>query len=102
MINLIHLKKLSNFEKKFNQKGSGIFYDEFGYDDDDYNLFYKDEDDFFPHKVSRRSYFSNPISYYWYWPSIYDYVLVDKHFKTPLYLPTFIDLLTPYSILYLD
>ena len=79
------------------QTGSGVYYDEF--DDDDYDIFY-DDDDFFPHKVSRRRYYSNPISYYWYYPSIYDYVLVDKHFKTPLYLPTFVDLLTPYTILF--
>ena len=92
-------KKISNFEKIINQKGSGVYYDDF---DDDYDLFYDDDDYFFPNKISRRRYYSNPISYYWYWPTIYDYVLVDKHFKTPLYLPTFVDLLTPYSILYLD
>lgn len=94
-------KKILKFNKIINQKGSGFIYDENEYIfKDDY--FYDDDDDFFPHKVSRRRYYSNPISYYWYWPSIYDYVLVDKHFKTPLYLPTFVDLLTPYSILYLD
>ena len=93
-------KQITKFEKKLNQTGSGIIYDEFDYDED-YNIFYDDDDEFFPHKVSRRRYYSNPISYYWYWPSIYDYVLVDKHFKTPLYLPTFVDLLTPYSILYI-
>lgn len=92
-------KKLSKFDKIISQKGSGIYYT-----DDDYDIFYDDEDYdyFFPRKVSRSRYFSNPISYYWYWPSIYDYVLVDKHFKTPVYLPTFVDLLTPYSILYLS
>lgn len=91
-------KKLTNFDKNMSQKGGYkdydedyILFDEFDYDDDYY---------FFPRKVSRSYYYSTPISHYWYWPSIYDYVLVDKHFKTPLYLPTFVDLLSPYLITY--
>jgi hypothetical protein len=66
-----------------------IKYDDFGYD-------YYEDRYFFPRKTSRSYYYSSPISHYWYWPSIYDYVLVDKYFKSPVYLPTFVDLLSPY------
>ena len=97
-------KKLAEFNKIMSQSGGrrrydfdddddsdsdDIRYDDFGYD-------YYDDPYFFPRKISRSYYYSSPISHYWYWPSIYDYVLVDKHFKSPVYLPTFVDLLSPY------
>lgn len=86
-------------KRRFNDDSSSdsddIKYDYFDDDDDDYYY----DPYFFPRKVSRSYYYSSPISHYWYWPSIYDYVLVDKHFKSPVYLPTFVDLLSPYVMI---
>lgn len=100
-------KNLTEFNKILSQSGGkrrrlddddsdsdDIKYDDFDDDDDYYYDPY-----YFPRKVSRSYYYSSPISHYWYWPSIYDYVLVDKHFKTPVYLPTFVDLLSPYVMI---
>lgn len=98
-------KKLNDFNKLLSQSGgkrrkiddsSSSDSDDIKYDDFDDEYYY--DDYFFSRKVSRNYYYSSPISHYWYWPSIYNNILVDKHFKTPIYLPTFVDLLSPYTI----
>ena len=99
-------KKLSEFDKIMSQTGGKRHHDDFDddFDDDsdddikydDFGYDYYEDRYFFPRKTSRSYYYSSPISHYWYWPSIYDYVLVDKYFKSPVYLPTFVDLLSPY------
>lgn len=101
-------KNLTEFNKMISQSGGKRRRrsDDSSSDSDDIKYDYFDDDDdfyydpyYFPRKVSRSYYYSSPISHYWYWPSIYDYVLVDKHFKTPVYLPTFVDLLSPYVMI---
>ena len=97
-------KSLNEFNEITSQSGGRTYYDsEYikydDLDDDDSDDDYFGDNYFFPRKVSRSYYYGSPISHYWYWPSIYDYVLVDKHFKTPVYLPTFVDLLSPYVMI---
>jgi hypothetical protein len=87
-------KKLTSFDKLISQKGGD--YDIFD-DDEDY---YFGDNDFFPRKISRSYYYGSPISHYWYWPSIYDYVIGDSIISSSYYLPTFVDLLSPYYLLF--